>query len=309
MSTNNTNPTVSVVMITYGHERFIRAAVEGILNQCVNFEVELIIADDNSNDNTANIVNDLALSHPHGHWIKYTKHKNNKGMISNLLWALERSNGIYLALCDGDDYWIDVNKLQKQVGFLNAKPEISLVFTNRKIQSIDGAIIDDLFYSKDVYTTKDLIEGFIPGTQTMTFRNHKNFISLFRNYEYIYSGDRYLAYFCSLTGPIYKMEDVTAVYRFTNSGIWNSYNDLEKLHYNYSLLRDFHLSLGIPLNNEILCLRAFDTAVATFTYCLRRPYLFFQWEKSRFVFTPFWEFFKMNGIFFLILALKKRISK
>ena len=111
-------PMVSVVMITYGHEDYIAEAIEGVLRQVVDFPVELIIADDCSADNTESIVQGFIQNHPNGHWINYTKHEKNKGMIPNFLWALEKAEGEFVALCDGDDYWTSSNKLQIQVNFL-----------------------------------------------------------------------------------------------------------------------------------------------------------------------------------------------
>lgn len=109
---------LSVVMITYNHEEYIKEAIESVLMQECDYEVELIIADDKSPDNTESVVLDIIKNHKNGHWIKYTKHKTNKGMMPNFVWALEQCKGKCVALCEGDDYWIDPLKLQKQVEFL-----------------------------------------------------------------------------------------------------------------------------------------------------------------------------------------------
>lgn len=122
-------PRVSVLMITYKHEVFIAEAIRGVLMQKVDFEVELIIADDNSPDNTERIVNTFS-NHPKSHWIKYTKHKENKGIMPNLKWGFNKTEGEYIALCEGDDYWIDPYKLQKQVDFLEANPDYGLIHTD-----------------------------------------------------------------------------------------------------------------------------------------------------------------------------------
>jgi glycosyltransferase involved in cell wall biosynthesis len=84
-------PLVSVVMITYNHEAFIAEAIEGVLMQEVDFPVELIIADDCSPDRTSEIVQGYLDTHPKGHWIKYTRHDQNKGMMPNFVWALEQA--------------------------------------------------------------------------------------------------------------------------------------------------------------------------------------------------------------------------
>ena len=125
------NTLVSVVMITYNHEKYIQQAIEGVLMQKINFHIELIIADDTSPDQTENIVKKIIVEHPNGHWIKYTKHKFNKGVSKNFTWALKQAKGKYIALCEGDDYWTDPLKLQKQVDFLEENENIGLVSTQR----------------------------------------------------------------------------------------------------------------------------------------------------------------------------------
>jgi glycosyltransferase involved in cell wall biosynthesis len=117
---------VSVIMITYKHEQFIAKAIEGVLMQKCDFEVELIIADDCSPDKTEEKVFQIIKNHPKNSWIKYTKHKTNKGMISNFNWALNQCKGKYIAMCEGDDYWTDPLKLQKQVDFLEKTRNIQL---------------------------------------------------------------------------------------------------------------------------------------------------------------------------------------
>ena len=77
------NFSLSVVMITYGHEKYIREAIEGVLMQNCNFEIELIIADDCSPDDTESVVQNIIKSHPKGNIIKYIKHQKNKGMMPN----------------------------------------------------------------------------------------------------------------------------------------------------------------------------------------------------------------------------------
>lgn len=121
---------VSVVMITYGHERFIEEAINGVLMQQTDFEVELIIANDCSIDGTDAVVEKILKNHPKASWIDYTKHKINLGMMPNFVWAIEQCKGRYIALCEGDDYWTDPLKLQKQVDFLEANENYGLVHTN-----------------------------------------------------------------------------------------------------------------------------------------------------------------------------------
>lgn len=121
-------PLVSVVMITYGHEQYIEAAIASILDQDFNGSIELIIANDNSPDNTDAVISGfLERSRIPAHvQVKYTRHEMNKGMMPNFIWAINQASGTYLAVCEGDDYWTDPLKLQKQVDFLEANPDYNV---------------------------------------------------------------------------------------------------------------------------------------------------------------------------------------
>ncbi|WP_457271803.1 glycosyltransferase [Pedobacter sp. UYEF25] len=125
-------PTVSIVMITYGHENFITQAIDGVLMQVTNFQIELIVANDNSPDATDELVKKHLSQKviPENIKILYKNHEKNLGMIANFFWALKKAEGRYIAICEGDDYWIDPLKLQKQVDFLAQNTEYGLVATD-----------------------------------------------------------------------------------------------------------------------------------------------------------------------------------
>lgn len=113
-------------MITYAHEKYIEEAIKSVFMQQTDFFVELIIANDSSPDNTDGIVKKLILNAPLNIEVKYKKHTVNRGMMSNFIWGLNQARGKYIALCEGDDYWTDSLKLQKQVNFMEANPDYGL---------------------------------------------------------------------------------------------------------------------------------------------------------------------------------------
>lgn len=121
-------PMVTVVMITYNHENFIQKAIEGVLLQQCDFDIELLIADDCSIDNTRKVVHKIIVEHSKGNCINYNKHIINKGMMPNFIWALKQPKSKYIAICEGDDYWTDPLKLQKQVDFLEENPDYVLTY-------------------------------------------------------------------------------------------------------------------------------------------------------------------------------------
>lgn len=115
---------VSVAMITYNHESFIAKAIESVLTQETNFEIELIIAEDCSTDHTREIVQDYHQRHPNT--IKLLLPDHNLGARQNSIAVLEACTGKYTALLEGDDYWTDPCKLQMQVDYMDSHPDCSI---------------------------------------------------------------------------------------------------------------------------------------------------------------------------------------
>lgn len=169
---------VSVIMITFNHEPYIREAINGVLMQKVNFELELIIADDCSTDNTAGIINDVLDNHANSSIIRYTRHQTNKGMMPNFIWALQQCKGEYIALCEGDDYWTDPYKLQKQVDFLEDNKDYAGVCTNLYLHNrkTDQRIIHNRIPNtiKYIDTNLQLQENYI---NTCTFLSKKEVLN------------------------------------------------------------------------------------------------------------------------------------
>ena len=124
---------VSVVMPTYNHEKYIARAIESILSQKTDFEYELVIGDDASSDRTQEIIWHYASQYPDK--IKVICRKKNLGALKNSIGIIRKCQGKYLATCEGDDYWIDNEKLQKQVDFMEANPEYSMCYTAVKLIS------------------------------------------------------------------------------------------------------------------------------------------------------------------------------
>ncbi len=123
-------PLVSVVMITYGHELYIRKAIEGVLMQKTDFNFELIVANDNSPDKSDEIIQKIIASVPSHIVIKYFKNPENLGAIRNLQKAFKEVTAEFVAFCEGDDYWTDPDKLQLQYEKLSSETNCGLVYTD-----------------------------------------------------------------------------------------------------------------------------------------------------------------------------------
>ncbi len=207
-------PLVSVVMITYGHENYIRQAIEGVLMQECDFEVELIVANDSSPDQTDVVIQNILGNHPRASWIKYIKHERNLGMMPNFIFAMQQCTGEYIALCEGDDYWTDSLKLQKQVDFLEANLEYVLCFHEIVILKTNGEIVDD-FITKvpDNYETIETLArlGNYIHTPSVVFRN------LIREYPFELMeapfGDFFLYMMLAEHGKLKYLKEKMAVYR------------------------------------------------------------------------------------------------
>ena len=224
-------PLVSVCTITYGHEKYIAETIKGVLMQEVDFPIEFIIADDCSLDDTETIVQTLIETHTNGHWIKYTKHSENKGMNPNFAWALNQCNGKYIALCEGDDYWTDPLKLQKQYTYLEENSKVNLCFHEVAVINEKNDVIEDNVYKRldglDIkkLTRDDLLRrGNFMHTVSVMYRNKE--FSLPPEFFKSSVGDYFLHILMSKTGLIAKLEDKMAVYR-RGSGIYSTLNRFE----------------------------------------------------------------------------------
>lgn len=219
-----TKPIVSVCTITYMHEKYIAETIEGVLMQEVNFPVEFIIADDCSPDETEKVVQYYIDNHPKGHWIKYTKHKENKGMNPNFVWALNQCRGKYIAICEGDDYWTDSKKLQKQVEFLEENEEFGGVASNCIVKYDDKA--DGVFGIRPsrVVKIKDMLQSRQFHTATFLYRNK---IDLPYEFTHFLAGDTPLFLIVHQLAPIYYFNEITTVYRRGRHGLTATHNNLD----------------------------------------------------------------------------------
>jgi glycosyltransferase involved in cell wall biosynthesis len=217
-------PLLSVIMITYKHEGFIAEAIDGVLMQECDFEVELIIADDCSPDKTSLIVSKYIETHPKGQWIKYTRHEHNKGMMPNFIWALEQAKGKYIALCEGDDYWIDALKLQRQVDFLKANPSFSFCFSNiSHVDQFDKELSESWPNRIEAFTiTKRMLgEEYLIPTPTILFKNNilnKEIMGKMSNSPL---GDYLISSLLLLEGNGYYFPDKMASYRHHENGVFS----------------------------------------------------------------------------------------
>lgn len=288
------NKSVSVCMITYGHESYIEKAIEGVLQQICDFNVELIIANDCSPDCTDTIIASIIKNHPKGSIIKYYKNENNIGMMPNFIFALKQCKGKYIAICEGDDYWTDNLKLQKQVDFLEANSDYVLCFHQVAILKSNGVIVDDFITKvpKNHETIDDFARhGNYIHTPSVVYRN---IIKEFPNeFNITPIGDFFLYMILAEHGKFKYLTDRMCVYRH-GIGVFSSQTDFKVSLNIIELFSCLLSSLKDEKINKIILERQFQQLER-----LRGKYLIVKSKKRR----------SFNIIKNIVKQIKKRIFK
>ena len=216
---NNPAPLVSVFIPTYYHEKYVSQAIESVLAQKTNFDYELIITDDASQDNTQSIIREYAKKYSN---IIININEKNIGLSNNMLLGKQLCTGKYIIELSGDDYWIDEFKLQKQVDFLEKHPEYIAVCTRieaRADNEIEPLII---LPDKELCEKKITKEMFLKGINLplngMLIRNVLLDDKSRRLFEAMPSISPYIDdltdnLFILMTGDAYILEDITVAYR------------------------------------------------------------------------------------------------
>lgn len=221
----NVIPLVSISCIGYNHERYIRNAIEGFLRQETAFPVEILIHDDFSTDKTADIIREYEAKYPQ--LIKpiyQTENQYSKGVLISATFNWPRARGKYIALCEGDDYWIDPLKLQKQVDFLEENEDCSMCFTGSEVHKSNGEI---KFYSykyfKSIGINEYLTTNYFMPTASLLFRREVLDERLREAWmDKAFAGDFILKHKAISIGHFGFIEDICVVYNQGNVGAWSS---------------------------------------------------------------------------------------
>jgi glycosyltransferase involved in cell wall biosynthesis len=226
MEISEPNIMVSVCCITYNHENYIAQALDGFFMQETNFKFEILIGEDGSTDRTKAIIQDYCGRHPD--IITLISHNTNVGAIKNQIEVLKRAKGKYVAMCDGDDFWTDSSKLQKQVDFLEANEDYVICCHHTKvIDSQDKTIYVKAFPVELEFDYKDVLLGKREETRTssLMMRNIREVreVTAQRWYLDTYGTDTFLKLYAvaNTGGKIYVLPDVMASYRYHHGGIWS----------------------------------------------------------------------------------------
>mgnify|MGYP003657181370 CR=1 FL=1 len=224
---------ISVCMITYNHEKFIRKAIESIFDQEFYGLLEFIICDDNSSDRTNNEILKLKNNSPYNVTVKHFRHKKNIGVMENLKFAINQCSGKYIAYCEGDDFWTDKDKLKIQFDFLNKNLKYSVVFGNSNIVDDLGKEISpyklDKKFQRD-YSYEEMVKAPFINTLTMLFRNEINKKILGSVDKRIINGDVILFSLLAPFGGAKYLDFSFGSYRKHSGGVWSEKNKEYRLY-------------------------------------------------------------------------------
>lgn len=216
-------PMVSVFCMVYNHEPFIAQTLKGFLMQKTNFTTQIVLGEDCSSDGSRAVI--LEYAHKYPSKFKLLLHDTNIGALKNQRMVFEHCDGKYIAMCEGDDYWTDPLKLQKQVDFLEHNPDFSVSFTNTAIVNEFSKVITEKSITKiekSIFTHLDM-PIFAP-TLTRVMRNVFNDKNAMRD---LY-GDTTILVWASKFGKVHYLDEVTSAYRKHQGGVWSLTSELKK---------------------------------------------------------------------------------
>ena len=242
MPTPNESILVSIQCLVFNHEPFLRRCLDGFVMQKTDFCYEAIVHDDASSDNSANIIREYAEKYPE--IIKpifetenqFSKHDGSLGRIIQ-----KEFRGKYIALCEGDDFWTDPLKLQKQVDYLESHPDCTLCFGNALEHWEDGSQTDHVFAAletRDYSGVENCWKWIIP-TATIVYRKEiiqtdlYNKVKTNRKFPV---GDLPLILTCATYGKMHAYSDIYATYRKHIQGFTMNYDS------------SLHMKMGLMWN-------------------------------------------------------------
>ena len=221
----NKQPKVIIWCLTYNQKDYIRDALNGFVMQQTDFSFEVVVHDDASTDGTTDIVMDYARRYPD--IIKPMIEKENQWQVGGLKHIINIMNerhrcGKYIAFCEGDDYWTDSNKLQRQVDFLDNNPDYSMCFhsAKKKYETDAHAWIDcENIQDKDYDATDIFINWTVPTASILCRKEAMDFYANLKHPELIQNYDIFIILSCAMVGKIRGMHDQMSVYRIQGEGL------------------------------------------------------------------------------------------
>lgn len=224
-----TTPLLSVLIITYNQEAYIQQAIDSVLAQKTDFNFEIVIGDDASTDQTRAICATYAANYPKK--IRLLPAMPNMGCARNFIQTLKACCGVYIAHLDGDDYWIDDLKLQKQVNAFKKDAHLTLCFTGRRIYHESTDTYHDIIDGADnqPYHLADFASNIFFHLSTAVFKKPTN-LNILDNVQYLKIVDRplYIILLAEMGGYAIKIADICTVFRMNNTSLFTPASELKR---------------------------------------------------------------------------------
>jgi glycosyltransferase involved in cell wall biosynthesis len=226
------DPIVSILVVTYNHENYIEETLKSILDQKISYSFEIIVGNDASTDGTKIKLNEI--QHQHQGILKIINQAQNVGFIQNYLSALKQCRGKYIASWEGDDYWVDYTKLQKEIDYLENNSDCGLVYTDFNILNENGELSEHCVKESDKnYLEGSVVDRMLKGdnqVMTLTVCLRSSLLGeeyyKFMNDPAILTADFPTWMWCAYQARFHFIPDVTAVYRRHENQITNAKDNL-----------------------------------------------------------------------------------
>lgn len=244
---NKIQPVVAIFMISYNQQDYIVEALENVLNQKTNFDYQIYLSDDASTDGTQSVVDSYLRHHPQRNQVTFIKQEKNLGWMPNFIFTLQKcqeSGAKYIAMCEGDDFWTEDDKLQKQIDLLEANPDVVMACHKYRELHNDGRTIDCPFFRKDFFkgnnsfkfSQKDFEEFMRIQTMTIVFKSDALDLSLSKNYDYYC--DTHIKHHILDHGLGIYTKDFDAIYRIHGNNVFMSLDERKRLKFTYDVYKD-----------------------------------------------------------------------
>jgi glycosyltransferase involved in cell wall biosynthesis len=286
-------PVLSVCLITYNHVNYVRQALEGVLLQQVNFPWELIIADDFSTDGTRELLVEYKKKYPD--FIKLLLQEKNVGAARNWLELIHTPRSKYIAYLEGDDYWTDPHKLQKQVDFLEGNEAYSMCFHEADVVNEAGFLwkFNGINEDRD-FDLVDLTQSNFISTASTVFRK-KNIEKLPVLFPQLLAGDWGLHFLNAQQGKIKYFKDCMSVYRQHEGGGWSSLSHKDMVLKGVELMRQldkcfdykYHVYFQEGIKKRLLQLKKAPENIIILEYLKLKNYIKSIIDNSRLKYDKF----------------------
>lgn len=232
----------SIFVLAYNQEKFIRQTLDSLLSQKTSFTFKIVIGDDASTDLTSSICEEYALKFPQV--IDYHRNEENLGLMGNFVQTASRLEGKYIAICDGDDYWINEEKLERQVRFLEENLQYAVVGTGVQLLLNDGQTREKSPAHLQEYSLTEMIADNKIVAPTAVFRNYKTIQSLPSWFNDMPYGDwpLYLMALQVYQAKACVLPGLTSVYRLQTGESFKMRQTLSKVCKNNALILEHLLS-------------------------------------------------------------------